>query len=122
MKSNKVELDPLTVRRHELALLLGRDKKTVGGTLTAEQRIWLQREQACYAAGGDFGTWAEKRQRIEALEAQTAAAIAEREAAAEQAAKSNTTAEQVDAALRAKLEQDADPLTVYKRSVSARTF
>lgn len=125
MKGQKVELDQLTARRHEIGQALAEDKRTSGGTLTAEARRWLLMEQKHYGASADndLDTWAAARARIEAAEALTDERTAARQAVeAEARAVVDAKAAEVEAAIRAKLAQEADPLTQWKRAHSDRTF
>jgi hypothetical protein len=121
-KVKTIELDELTERWHAIVRALADERRTPG-TLTADARRWLEMERKHYDEGGNLTTWAEKRARIEAAYALGASRVAEAEAAkAEARAADDAKAAEAEAALRAKLAQETDPLTVWRRSQAARTF
>jgi len=125
MKQKPIELDELTARRHELARLLSDHRRTPGGTLTNEARLWAERERGHYDASpdNDLTTWAAARARIEALEARVAADVAEKHAATATArAEAEAQAAEVDARIKAKLAAEVDPVTQWKRAHATRTF
>ena len=123
MKKQTETVDPLQARRRDISRALYDHKQTPGGTLEKEQRLWLEREKSHYDEGGDMDSWYETYQRIKALYAKADAAAAERQAAAEaDKAAGLAKMKEHDDALRARLAEETDPVTVWKRQHAARTF
>ncbi len=123
MKQKTIQLDPLTARKAEISRMLGAHKSGAA-RLSDVDRRWLEREQRHYRdEAGDFDTWQEKRSRILAIEASTAATAAEKaQAEAEAEARAAAQFAEIDAKIRAKIAFELDPVTQYKRQHSDRTF
>lgn len=123
MKKQTIVIDELSERRREIARLLYTHRQTPGGTLTDEARRWLERERQHYNDGGDLDTWPAVRDRIEAAYALGEERAAETQAAQDTArAADEARAAEAEAAIRAKIAEEVDPVTQWKRAHAARTF
>lgn len=115
--------DPLNERRQYIRGLISEHERTQGGTLTDSQRRWLKMELKHYTNGGDLDSWAAAKARIETLEANTKAWQAKQKAAEDEAkAKAAAQFAEIDAAIKAKIANELDPVTQYKRAHTTRTF
>jgi hypothetical protein len=123
MNSKQTDVDPTNGRKRELSRALYEDRKANGAVmLTTEQRTAYERELAWYrrhpeASEQDWRVYEYQRAQLNS-EAKRERLARE----AEQKALNEKNAKEAEERLRAKIAEEQDPLNVYRRQHSERTF